>query len=214
MSKKRIIEEVAVGGLSGLVLVVGYIMLRGYLDSASAGDWLQFAGAMLGTGLAVVGALYVEKRRRVHEKLQGKATLMDVLKQMDDSFADAATPLDGALGRDVGEINARRFFLETTKGYAEFALKQHLQPDSRVWRHTSGLINYIDRILAVTWYEHDAQNGEDNCTDATVAHWHKSVTRIVISARSIVERVIAEQEGREPEEAGSRGTSMTAKLRR
>lgn len=200
---KRIVEEVVVGGLSGLGLVVGYILLRGYLDRASAGDWLQFAGAMLGTGLAVVGALYVEKRRRDHEQRQGKATLLDVLRQIDGELEGFLEPLTGNLGKDVGTINARRFFLETAKGYAEFVLKQHLLPNSKVWRSTNGLINYIDRVLAVTWYEHDPANGEDNCTDQTVAHWHKRVTKIVTSAKPVLEKVIAREEGKsldEPEQ--------------
>lgn len=210
---KRIIEEIVVGGLSGLALVLLYLLINAHSEGADAGDWLQFAGAMMGTGLAVVGALYVEKRRRDHDKQQGQATLLDVLKQMEDSFADAATPLEGNLDRDVGEIRARRFFLEVTKEYAEFVLKQHLQPDSSVWRHTSGLINYIDRILAVTWYEHDAANGADNCTEATVAHWHKSVAKIAKSAFSIVDRVRAEQEGREPIHPASMASAMNAKIK-
>lgn len=196
MSKERIVEEVIVGSLSGLAVVAGYILLRGYLDKASAGDWLQFAGAMLGTGLAVAGALYVEKRRRDHDKQQGQATLLDALRQIDSELEGFLEPLSGELGKDVGVINARRFFLEAAKGYAEFVLKQHLLPSSKVWRSTNGLISYMDRVLAVTWYENDPASGEENCTDATVAHWHKRVTKIIASAKPVLEKVIAQQEGK------------------
>lgn len=194
---KHIAQEIVVGGLSGLGLVAGYILLRGYLDSASAGDWLQFAGAMMGTGLAVAGALYVEKRRRDHDKDRGKATLLDALRLIDTELDDFLEPLTGDLSKDVAGINARRFFLEAAKGYAEFVLKQHLIPDSKVWRSTTALMHYIDRVLSVTWYEHDPANGEDNCTKATVEHWHERVTKIVNGAKPAVEKVIAREEGRE-----------------
>lgn len=198
MNKGRIVQEALVGGITAVAVVVGYnIYLRAHLDGIQGDDWLQFAGAMLGTGLAVVGALYVEKRRRDHDKDRGKATLLDALRLIDTELEDFLEPLTGDLSKDVGAINARRFFLDSAKGYAEFVLKQHLIPDSKVWRSTTALMHYIDRVMSVTWYEHDPANGEDNCTDQTVAHWHKRVTMIVNSAKPAVEKVIAREEGRE-----------------
>lgn len=190
---KQVIREAAVGGLSGLAVVIGYIIVRSYTDGAQAGDWLQFAGAMLGTGGAVAGALFIESWKRKRDNEQGKATMLDVLKQMDESFKDVAEPLADDVNRAISEINARRFFLETTKGYAEFVLKQHLIPNSKVWRHTNGLINYIDRILAVTWYDHDENAQDDLCDDKSVARWHKSVEKIAGYGQRAAKLVIEKQ---------------------
>lgn len=187
---KRIVQEAAVGALSGLALVAGYIVLRSYLDDAKAGDWLQFAGAMLGTGLAVVGAVSIESWKRRREEQQGQATLRDVLNEMRDAFDTAAEPLTGDLNKDVGEVNSRRFLLEVAKDFAEFVLKQHLAPNSEIWRHTRGYVHYIDRILAVKWYIEDPVAQDDMCSDASIAHWHKSVVTIVDRARPILEREI------------------------
>lgn len=190
---KEIVREAIVGGLSGLAVVAGYIVLRSHLDNAGAGDWLQFAGAVFGSASAVVGALWIESWKRKRDSEQGKATLLDVLKQMDESFKDIAMPIPDDVNRAVNEINTRRFFLETTKGYAEFVLKQHLIPNSKVWRHTNGLINFIDRILAVTWYDHDEHAQDDLCNDASVARWHKSVEKIAGYGKRAVKLVIDRQ---------------------
>ncbi|GLI96644.1 hypothetical protein [Sphingobium sp. BS19] len=192
---KPIVQEAVVGGLTGLAVVLLYICFRESLNGADTGDWLQFAGAMLGSGAAVAGAIYIESLKRNRDRQQGQATLLDILKQIERSFIDAAEPLSGDLSKDVSAINARRFFLESTKNYAEFALKQHLLPDSEVWRNTSGFINYIDRILAVTWYVHDEHAGEDLCSVESVERWHKSVEKIAVSARSVLDSVMAEQRG-------------------
>ena len=190
---KQVIREASVGGLSGLALVVCYIVVRSYTDGAQAGDWLQFAGAMLGTGGAVAGALFIESWKRRRDQEQGKATMLDVLKQMDKSFSDIAEPISDDVNKAVSDINARRFFLETTKGYAEFVLKQHLIPSSKVWRHTNGLINFIDRILAVTWYDHDDNAHDDLCDKKSVARWHKSVEKIAGYGQRAVKLVIEKQ---------------------
>ncbi len=195
---KSILEEVVVGGLTALALIIGYnIYLSAHVKGIEAGDWLQFSGALLGTFLAVIGALYVERRRREHEKERGKATLVDVFKQIESELDGFLEPLTGDLNKDVGAINARRFFLESARGYADFVVKQHLAPEGKSWRTIFGMIGYIDRVMAVTWYEHDPAIGEDNCTDETVAHWHKRVTKIVTSAKPLLEKVIA-REATEP----------------
>ena len=72
-------------------------------------------------------------------------------------------------------------------------LKQHLIPSSKVWRHTNGLINYIDRILAVTWYNHDENAQDDLCDDNSVARWHKSVEKIAGYGQRAVQVVIKKQ---------------------
>lgn len=189
---KRILQEIVVGGLTSLAVVGAYIVLRSYWDGAHAGDWLQFAGAMFGSAAAVAGAVFIESWRRRRDKEQGQATLLDVLNQMNGSFSSAAAPLKDDLSKDISEINARRFVLEVTKGFAEFVLKQHLRPDSRVWQHTHGFIHYIDRILSVTWYVYDEHANDDLCSKESVEHWYKAVTKIVENVRPIITREIAE----------------------
>lgn len=71
-------------------------------------------------------------------------------------------------------------------------------PDSEVWRRSRGFGRYIDRIFAVTWYNHDAHAGENLCDDQSVTHWAGEVGRIVEGILPIVEPEVAANE------AGSR----------
>lgn len=184
---KRIFQEMAVGGLSGLVLVLVYILIRAYLDGAEPGDWLQFVGAMLGSGTAVGGALFIEGRKRRQDEQRGQATLLDALNETAYAIRSVGEPLDGDLSQKVGLINARRYLLEAAKEFTDFVLKQHLLPSSQVWRRSRGLGKYIDRILAVEWFEHDHQTGEDLCDEQSVENWHKAVLKISVAILPIVE---------------------------
>lgn len=140
---KRIFQEMAVGGLSGLVLVLVYILIRAYLDGAEPGDWLQFVGAMLGSGTAVGGALFIEGRKRRQDEQRGQATLLDALNETAYAIRSVGEPLDGDLSQKVGLINARRYLLEAAKEFTDFVLKQHLLPSSQVGDVREGWANIL-----------------------------------------------------------------------
>lgn len=192
MNRKAIIQEILVGGLSGLALVLVYILIRSHLDGADPGDWLQFAGAMLGSGSAVAGGVFLERMRRKHDEDRGKATLLDALTEVSFAIHSAKEPLEGDLSKDVSQINARRYLLEVAKEFLEFVLKDHIAPSSRVWRRARGLGHRIALMLEVKWYEYDPQANEDMCGVGSVADWHKEVTRLADSILPIIDEEIAE----------------------
>ncbi|WP_088183094.1 hypothetical protein [Sphingobium sp. Z007] len=68
MSHKERIESFLIGGLSGLMVVAAYLVMHAWSSGANAGDWLGFAGALLGTILAIGGAIFVEHYRRKMER--------------------------------------------------------------------------------------------------------------------------------------------------
>lgn len=188
---KRVIEEMAVGGLTGLAVVLVYIIVRAHLEGAQPGDWLQFSGALIGSAAAVAGALFVEHVRRLHSEKQGTASMAEALSELLYAFESAAEPLEGDLGRAVSQINVRRQLLEVAKEFTDFVLVRHTQPRSEVWRRTRGYGHYIDRMMAVVWYEHDPHAGDDLCSVESVASWHKEIVKITDSAIPIVKDDLA-----------------------
>lgn len=91
-------EGLVSGAIGGITGIIGTLLVSGLLGRVSdvrAGDVLQFSGAILGTGLAVAGALWLEERKR-------KAQI-----------ADTAQPvLDALLGL---ERKSRPFFYSSKK---------------------------------------------------------------------------------------------------
>ena len=53
--------EAAVGGASGLIVVAIFIVTRAWLHGVSDGDWLQFAGVIIGVALTITGAKLVDE---------------------------------------------------------------------------------------------------------------------------------------------------------
>jgi len=80
----------AIGGVTGITTALVIIAIHEHFGGISAGDVLQFLGAVMGTGLAVGGAVWIEERKR---KL---------------GMADAAMPVLDAL--IVLEHKSRPFF--------------------------------------------------------------------------------------------------------
>lgn len=81
MSWKEILREAIVGGLAGLGVVVGFIVIRSALSGATDANWLSFAGAMVGTGLAVAGAVWIEHWKRGRERTgEAKAILAAIIR--------------------------------------------------------------------------------------------------------------------------------------
>lgn len=81
MSGTDRLKEAAAGGLAGLAVVTIYIIARAKLIGASDGDWLSFAGAVAGSGLAVAGAVWIEHWKRSRERrAEAQAILASVIR--------------------------------------------------------------------------------------------------------------------------------------
>lgn len=75
------LKEALVGGLAGLSVVVAYIIVHAALTGTPASDWLSFAGAVAGSGLAVAGAVWIEHWKRNRERqAEANALLASVIR--------------------------------------------------------------------------------------------------------------------------------------
>jgi hypothetical protein len=75
------LREALVGGLTGLATVALYAVARAKLIGAPAGDWLGFAGAVIGTALAVGGAVWIEHwKRGTERRAETRAVLASVTR--------------------------------------------------------------------------------------------------------------------------------------
>lgn len=108
MSWKNYLPEAAVGGGAGLAVVVFYIIANGWAGGANAGDWLAFAGALVGTAGAAGTALYVEERRR---RLRRRDDLR-LLREALDDVQRTTLALGQAPGPFVGADAEKTFILE------------------------------------------------------------------------------------------------------
>lgn len=126
MNWKDRLKEALVGGLAGLLIVTVDIIVRAALTGTPASEWLSFAGAVAGSGLAVAGAVWIEHWKRNRERqaeangllasiirIRAIAEVMlkdrpseipekewqDAINQMPENLATYARRLDRALDR-------------------------------------------------------------------------------------------------------------------
>lgn len=69
----------AIGGTAGVIGASAIVGLQAGLGGLAAGDILSFFGAIIGTALAVAGAVWIEERKRKAEKVEGAAPILDAL---------------------------------------------------------------------------------------------------------------------------------------
>jgi hypothetical protein len=73
------LTSAAIGGSTGVVAALGVIAVHGKFGEISAGDLLQFFGALAGTLLAIGGAVWIEERKRMQESADLARPVLDVL---------------------------------------------------------------------------------------------------------------------------------------
>lgn len=86
--------EAAVGGVAGLAVVTLYIILESLAVGADAGDWLGFAGAIVGVGGAAGTAIYVEERKRRQSRRDDIRLLAGALQDLDQALEAFAPDVD------------------------------------------------------------------------------------------------------------------------
>lgn len=104
-SGSEIIEAIAIGIIGGATASVIALASKKIAD---VGDLLGFVGAAVGAGLAVIGAIYVDDRRRRNESTEGAASLREVIKgfiaMVDvavDQIPDRATPRETFVALEI-----------------------------------------------------------------------------------------------------------------
>ena len=114
----------------GLGVVVTPIMRA----DISSGDWLTFSGALLGVGLAVIGALHVERNKLANEAEVSNKRLSQALHK----FRELALFEPQRTVPSPGHILAYRFrqlfrMIEVTQEGLEFAVLRADIQDMRQW---------------------------------------------------------------------------------
>jgi hypothetical protein len=72
-----------IGCTAGSLGVLAIIVLHRGTAGVDAGDLVEFVGAVLGTGLAVAGAAWIENRRRRHEAVESAEPVLDGLLRLE-----------------------------------------------------------------------------------------------------------------------------------
>src|SRR4051794_3414080 len=85
--------EALVGGAAGLAVIVFYIVARAKIEGAGAGDWLSFAGAIIGVFIAIVGGQAVGWADRFVKRREATADLIKAI----DAFAHTARDTIGSV---------------------------------------------------------------------------------------------------------------------
>lgn len=101
MTSRDKVGEALVGGVTGLAVVVVYLIARAAFEGADAGDWLAFAGAMTGIGGATFTAIYVADRTR-------RLGRRDDLNLLKGSLEDLGETVAKMVRGDVDESDRNR----------------------------------------------------------------------------------------------------------
>lgn len=108
-AKQALLEYVGIGTIAGATAATVNLGVRGVAD---VGDLLGFVGAAVGAGLAVIGAIYVESRKRSNEAETARAGIDRMLDNyigfVTARTEDAIAAPDLHTAQLVAEISADR----------------------------------------------------------------------------------------------------------
>lgn len=82
------VVSAAIGSVSGIFGALLVVALHRGLGGVEAGDVLSFFGAIVGTGLAVAGAVWVEERKRKTQIADGSRPILDALMALERRSRD------------------------------------------------------------------------------------------------------------------------------
>ena len=95
-------QEAFVGWITVLAVVSAYIVFSAW-SKANATDMLDFAGALIGAGLAVAGSIFVIKWQRDTEQREERALLLELLADVDRSCRPFQLANEAALRERYGK---------------------------------------------------------------------------------------------------------------
>src|SRR3546814_8987947 len=101
------VGEGALGGLiSGAILLAAYLLATANMNGADGGDWLAFAGVVVGVGATITGTLAIDrlKDRRAHKA--ATASLLHALDLWAVTVDTTATNLNPARFNDLRQQHA------------------------------------------------------------------------------------------------------------
>jgi hypothetical protein len=97
--------EAAVGGVTGLLVTLLFIVLRRV--GVTAGEWLQFAGVFLGVAATILGTLWLQMQLGVRKRRQQIQNIADALDLVSKLLGEIIShPHDQAVPRVTALENA------------------------------------------------------------------------------------------------------------
>lgn len=131
------VGEAVVGGLTGLAVVVLYLIARAAIYGASPGDWLAFAGAMVGIGGATGTAIYIADRTRRTARRDDVNLLKGALEDLDGTLGKIARGDAGEPDKQKQKADIVALLTQLNLGREVFA---HARATSKIddvtlWRH-------------------------------------------------------------------------------
>lgn len=152
MRPAEVIAAVLVGALIG----VGVTMALTSSPSADAGDWLAFAGALVGVVATILGTLWLEHYRSQATERKQRATVTSSLNEVVSALQSVRQPrADEAIGTArPARIAAEEVLLKASD---KFTYARHYIPhdDIDCWQAIEALWNGILREKPIVERERD-----------------------------------------------------------
>lgn len=123
MTNRDRLESAAIGGITGLLIVAVYIVLRGWQSDVKPGEWLNFAGVIFGVAATVGGTIGLDSLRKSIARRQALGELIRALNMFVRSSDNARTEPSKAeeWGRGI-RMQARYISLQLAKNGGDYVL--------------------------------------------------------------------------------------------
>ncbi|MBL0914468.1 MAG: hypothetical protein IBJ13_02820 [Sphingopyxis sp.] len=146
MHWKDKVGEAVVGGLAGLAVVVLFLIAQALLYGATPGDWLAFAGAMIGIGGATGTAIYAADRSRRAARRDDVNLLRGAMHDLDGTLAKIARGDAGEQDKAKQKDSIVLLLTQLEFGREVFAhaLTTSRIDDVTLWRH----VRLIEKSIA------------------------------------------------------------------
>lgn len=177
-SRRRIMK--VTGAVLSLFAGIGIgILIVVYFVSAKpigAGEWLSFAGALLGVGLAVLGAIFVEQWKVHADRKRGLRRLTQALDSLEQASKDRGSHLAGD-GAGIMALMSRSMDLEEAANAFDYARQGLPIEDLNLWRNLQN-ISILCNDMRITIAKHNQRLKEHgpSLEGISIAAMHERLT--------------------------------------
>lgn len=195
MSKKsEVWRSIALAALASFIVSASVIWvvrsIAAYGGEATAGDYLSFVGSLLGAGLAVIGALYVESTKRRKEREDDLLLMLDGIQHLREALAGILkVPVEDLLQQqsDALELLERH---EEAAELISFANDTARITSARVFLEMRRVTKMLEAHQAMV--ERETGIVSDHATEGVLDIYRKRMSAYAEHALPILDQALAE----------------------
>lgn len=186
-----------VGGLTGLTtaLALAIVMSKPAVWSGlfgiSAGDWLQAVATIVGIALTVRATMWLEDRKRAHDRAGSQRLLREALSMMSSVSNVIQQPL--APGLPIGERRqqtaAHYELIRNSRDSVEYARQNFRADNYNLWSALNGLS--ADFVAAADWLRREENIVRGNVTEPMLAISRGNIERFAVEIEAPVRAALA-----------------------